>query len=321
MALSIGLDIGGTKIAGGLVDDEGRIVRRARRDTPAENTDAIVTACAELIAELAPGLDASGDARPTVGVACAGYIDKAGATVLFAPNIAWRHEPLRDEIAAVSGMPVVIENDANAAAYGEYRFGGGQHAGDMVMLTLGTGVGGGIVFGDQVFRGSHGVGAEIGHMRLVPGGPLCGCGNRGCLEVYASGSALVREAREVVVAGGPDAEELSRLCGGDPERLTGQHVTQAAQGGDPASIALFATLGRWLGEGAASLAAVLDPELFVIGGGVAEAGDLVLEPARTAFANELTGGGHRPSPRFALAVLGNDAGVIGAAALAREGRA
>lgn len=321
MNVSIGIDIGGTKIAGGVVDSEGRIVERARRDTPAQDADAIIAATVDLINELSDAAGSHGFDTTKVGVACAGYIDREGATVLFAPNIAWRHEPLRAQIQEATGKDVVIENDANAAGYGEFLFGGGTHVDDMVMITLGTGVGGGIVLGGEVFRGSHGVGAEIGHMRVVPHGHLCGCGNRGCFEVYASGSALVRDARALVESGATKAARLSELCGGVPADLKGSHVTQAAEEGDEASIALLAEIGRWLGEGAASLAAVLDPQLFVIGGGLAEAGDLVIEPARTAFAGELTGGGHRPSARFTVATLGNDAGVIGAAALALRGRA
>lgn len=321
MSVSIGIDIGGTKIAGGLVDSQGRLVERARRDTPAQDPRAIVEASVDLIRQLAHSARSTGAHDVKVGVACAGYIDRDGANVLFAPNIAWRHEPLRAELGAATGLDVVVENDANAAGFGEFLFGGGVNAEDMVMITLGTGVGGGIVLGGEVFRGSHGVGAEIGHMRLVPHGHLCGCGNRGCFEVYASGSALVRDARALVESGSARAARLSELCGGVPARLKGNHVTQAAHEGDEASIELLAEVGRWLGEGAASLAAVLDPQLFVIGGGLAEAGDLVLEPARRSFADELTGGGHRPAARFTVATLGNDAGVIGAAALAMRGRA
>lgn len=321
MSVSIGIDIGGTKIAGGLIDSQGRLVARARRDTPAQDPRAIIEGTVDLIRQLSETARSTGVQASKVGVACAGYIDRDGANVLFAPNIAWRHEPLRAELEDATGHDVVIENDANAAGYGEFLFGGGAHVDDMVMVTLGTGVGGGVVLGGEVFRGSHGVGAEIGHMRLVPHGHLCGCGNRGCFEVYASGSALVRDARALVESGSTRAMRLSELCGGVPADLKGNHVTQAAHEGDPASIELLAEIGRWLGEGAASLAAVLDPELFVIGGGLADAGDLVLEPARRAFADELTGGGHRPSARFTVATLGNDAGVIGAAALAMRGRA
>lgn len=321
VTLSIGIDIGGTKIAGGLVDGDGLIVRRARRHTPAQEPDEIIAATVELIDELAAAARDQGIDAPKVGVACAGYIDKAGSNVLFAPNIAWRQEPLRARLEKATGHAVVIENDANAAAYGEFLHGAGADVDDMVMVTLGTGVGGGIVLEGELMRGSHGIAAEIGHMRVVPGGHLCGCGNRGCFEVYASGSALVRDARELVASGAPQAARLAEMCGGDPAALEGAHVTEAAQSGDAAAQALLSEIGRWVGEGCASLAAVLDPAIFVIGGGLAAAGDLVLASARVHFAEELTGGGHRPSPRFVVATLGNDAGVIGAAALAERGRA
>lgn len=310
---TIGIDIGGTKIAGGLIDADGTILRRARRDTPAEDPDAIVTGVADLVAELAEGSDI-----PAIGVASAGYVDREGTTVLFAPNLAWRDEPLKKKIEAVVDASVVIENDANAAAYGEFLHGAGHDVDDMVMITIGTGVGGGIILDGKLFRGSYGVAAEIGHLRVVPDGIRCGCGNRGCWESYASGSALVREARAVVASGSPYAAELSARCGGKPKKLQGSDVTAAAQDGDPASIELLAELGRWIGEGAASLAAVLDPARFVIGGGVAAAGELLLEPVRTAFSRQLPGRGHHPAATFEIATLGNDAGMVGAAALAAE---
>ena len=321
MALSIGIDIGGTKIAGGLVSPDGEIVIRSRRETPATNPGAIIDACVNLIQDLAQQAGENDGERLPVGVACAGYIDKSGSEVLFAPNIAWRHEPLREQLTQRTGLDVVIENDANAAAYGEFLHGGGSKADDMVLITLGTGVGGGIVLGGNVLRGSHGIGAEVGHMRVVPNGHRCGCGNRGCWEVYASGSALVREARELIRSTSPYGAQLRELCGGDADKVTGRDITSAAKDGDPAAVELLGEVGRWAGEGMASLAAILDPEMFVIGGGVADAGDLVLEPARRAFEAQLTGRGHRPEPSLTLAELGNDAGVIGAACLAREGRA
>lgn len=313
MTASIGIDIGGTKIAGGLIEGDGTIIRRARRDTPAQDPDAIVQGVAELVGELS----GDADALP-VGVASAGYVDSAGSTVLFAPNLAWRDEPLRDKIRAAIDAPVIIENDANAAAYGEFLHGAGHDVDDMVMITIGTGVGGGIILGGNVFRGAYGVAAEIGHLRVVPDGIRCGCGNRGCWESYASGNALVREARAVVASASPYAAVLAERCGGKPKRLQGSDVTAAAQEGDPASVELLSELGRWIGEGAASLAAVLDPARFVIGGGVADAGDLLLEPIRAAFARQLPGRGHHPMATFEIAALGNDAGMVGAAALAVE---
>lgn len=310
MTLSIGIDVGGTKIAAGRVDEDGVIVARARRSTPAQSPDEIAAAIVDLIEELSsPDVCA-------VGVACAGYIDKAGATVLFSPNLAWRDEPLKERICRHTTLPVVIENDANAAAYGEFVHGAGRSLQDMVMITVGTGVGGGVVNDGRLLRGAFGIGGEIGHMVVVPGGRLCGCGNRGCLEAYGSGTALTREARELVRSGAQFSARLSHLCHGDADRLTGAMVTGAAVEGDTASIDLLAQIGNYVGEAAASMAALLDPEGFVIGGGVADAGELLIEPMRAAFGRSLTGRGYRPIAQFVQAELGNDAGVIGAAVLA-----
>lgn len=313
---TIGIDIGGTKIAGGLVAADGEILRRGRRETPAQDVNAIVDAVADLIGELA-----AGEQVTAVCVACAGYIDRAGATVLFAPNLAWRDEPLKQRLEQRVPYPVTIENDANAAAFGEFMHGAGHDVDDMIMLTIGTGVGGGVILGGELFRGTYGIGAEVGHMRVVPDGIRCGCGNRGCLEAYASGSALVREARALVASGSPYAATLSERCDGKPKRLQGTDVTTAAQQGDAAAIELLADLGRWIGEGAASFAALFDPARFVIGGGVAAAGHLLLDPIQEAFGRQLTGRGHRPMASFELATLGNDAGLVGAAALVRDASA
>jgi glucokinase len=222
-------------------------------------------------------------------------------------------------LEALVDQPVTIENDANAAAWGEFRHGAATEADDMVLITVGTGIGGGVVVDSRLLRGAYGIGGELGHMRVVPDGIRCGCGNRGCWEVYASGNALVREARELVTSGALSAAALSEVCGGDPAALKGDHVTSVARSGDPAAVELLADLGRWLGEGAASVSAVLDPELIVIGGGVVAAGDLLIGPAHAAYARSLTGRGHRPVADMVPARLGNDAGLIGAAALAAEG--
>ena len=310
MSPAIGLDIGGTKISGGVIDGTGAILARGRRDTPAQDPAAIAEEAASLIRELSRGHEID-----AVGVACAGFIDRTGSTVLFAPNLAWRDEPLKARLESVLDLPVIIENDANAAAWGEFRFGAAAEANDMVLITVGTGIGGGIVVDGVLLRGAYGVAAEIGHMRVVRGGIRCGCGNRGCWEQYASGTALVREARELVISGTPIAARLSELCAADPAALTGPDVTRAAAEGDPAAVELMADLGEWIGEGVASVAAILDPELVVLGGGVSEAGSLLIDPALAAFRRQLTGRGYRPEARFALATLGNDAGMIGAADL------
>lgn len=312
MSLAIGVDIGGTKIAGALVR-EGVVLERARVETPAEDVDAIAEAVVDVLDQLQ---GAAGDQEVVgAGIACAGFVDREGETILFSPNLAWRDEPLRARLAERTDLPVRLENDANAAAWGEFRHGAGREHRTMTLITVGTGIGGGVVDDGHLLRGSSGIAAEIGHLRVVRDGLRCGCGNRGCWEQYASGSALVREARELVRSGTPMAGRLVEACGGDPERLEGTDVTRLAEEGDPAAEELLHELGVWLGEGAASLAAVLDPGAIVIGGGVSAAGDLLVQPAQRAFRRQLTGRGHWPWPDVLLASLGNDAGVIGAATI------
>ncbi|HYO85192.1 MAG TPA: ROK family glucokinase [Dermatophilaceae bacterium] len=320
MNLTVGLDVGGTKISGTLVGADGRVRASAWRLTPASGTEDILAAAADVVAELRSALHPP-DHLTGIGVACAGFIDRDGARVLFAPNLPWRDEPLKQRLEGVVGLPVVVENDANAAAWGEFTHGSAATSRDMVLITVGTGVGGGVIADGRLLRGAHGIAAELGHLRVVPEGLRCGCGNRGCWEQYASGTALVREARDLVSSGSPLARELMEACEGKPKRLTGPDVTRLAVAGDPASIELIADLGRWLGEGAASIAAVLDPDVVVLGGGVSAAGNLLLDPARAAFRRHLTGRGYRPEASWELAALGNDAGMIGAAALARDGTA
>jgi glucokinase len=310
---TIGVDIGGTKIAAGVVSDRGEVLAEVRRETPATDVGAIEAAVVDAVRELREL-----HAVEAVGVAAAGFVDAGRSVVTFAPNLAWRDEPLRADLERSLALPVVVENDANAAAWGEFAHGTGRDVSDMVLLTIGTGLGGGIVLGGRLLRGAAGFAGELGHVRVVPDGYRCGCGNRGCWEQYASGRALVREARDLARAGTPMAARLLELSSGDPDRIEGPQVTRAAQEGDPASVELLADLGRWIGEGAASIMAVLDSSMIVVGGGVSAAGDLLLEPARAAFRRQLTARGHRPDIPIELAQLGNDAGMIGVADLARR---
>jgi glucokinase len=313
MALTVGIDVGGTKIAGGVVDERGRVLATARRESPATDTEAIERNVQDLVAELRRDHEVA-----AVGVGAAGFVDSRRATVLFAPNLAWRDEPLRDDLEKRIGLPVVIENDANAAAWGEFTFGAGEDVEDSLLVTVGTGVGGGVVLGGELHRGAFGVAAEIGHMRVVPGGRICGCGNRGCWEQYASGTALVRDTKEQARQGSLIARSLLDLAGGDVEGISGPLITEAARAGDSFAREQLAALGRWLGEGIASLAAILDPAVVVIGGGVSEAGDLLLDPVRAHFRANLTGRHYRPELEVRAALLGNEAGMIGAADLARR---
>lgn len=312
MSLACGIDVGGTKIAGGVVDTHGKVIEELRVDSPATDVQGMEDAIVGLVADLR-----SRHEIVAVGVGAAGYVDRDRSMVLFAPNIAWRDVDLRAGLEARVDLPVVVENDANAAAWGEFRYGAGEDVDDLLLVTVGTGVGGGIVLDGRLHRGAFGVAAEIGHLRLVPGGHLCGCGNRGCFEVYASGTALVRETRAAVEAGAPGAGALLERAGGRAVAIDGPMVTAAAADGDPFALARLAELGRWLGEGIASLAAVLDPAVAVIGGGVSAAGDLLLDPVRVAFQASMPGRGHHPELEVRPALLGNTAGLVGAADLAR----
>jgi glucokinase len=309
--LAIGVDIGGTKIAAGLVSEAGDILDSVAEPTPGDATK-IPATVADLVERLTGDEKAMG-----IGIGAAGFVGEDRSTVRFAPNIDWRENPLGADVAALVDLPVVVENDANAAAWGEFRFGAGEDTDDLLLITVGTGIGGGIVHRGRLFRGGFGVAAEIGHMRIVPDGILCGCGQRGCYEQYGSGSALVRDARERVTNRDPGSEAIAALADGDLSRITGPGVTRLAQEGDPVSVDLLADLGRWIGEGAAVLATVLDPSVIAIGGGVAAAGDLLLTHVVEAFETHLPARAHRPQAALRLAALGNEAGIIGAADLAR----
>jgi glucokinase len=216
------------------------------------------------------------------------------------------------------GLPVVVDNDANTAALAEARFGAGVGHRYVLCVNLGTGIGGALVQDGRVYRGANGMAGEFGHMQVVPDGHRCQCGNRGCWEQYASGNALIRDARELVLADSPVAHRLRELAGPDAAALTGPLVTEAARAGDPLAIELMVDMGHWLGLGLANMAAALDPGRIVVGGGVSEAGDLLLEPTREAFSRQLVGRGYRDEPAITAAALGPDAGFIGAADMARS---
>jgi glucokinase len=315
--LAIGIDIGGTKVAGGLVDVDGQVIHRARRDTPHRSTSpsvvegTIIEVVAELLQVGGPGSVAA------VGIGAAGFVAADRATVVFAPHLSWRHEPLRDALQKRVAVPIFVDNDANAAVWAEWKFGAAQGESHVMMITLGTGIGGGILINGQVQRGRFGIAGEFGHMQVVPGGHRCECGNRGCWEQYASGNALVRETRSLFSANSPIASDLLDRVEGVVGDLTGPLITQAARDGDPTARELLGEIGDWLGVGIANLAAAFDPGMFVVGGGVSSAGELLLASARETFKRQLTGRGYRPEARIVVAQLGNDAGMIGAADLAR----
>ena len=314
--LAIGIDIGGTKVAGGVVDVDGVITHRARRDTPHRSTSPSVVedTIVDVVDEL---MHTVGSDVAAVGIGAAGFVAADRATVVFAPHLSWRHEPLQEALQKRVAAPISVDNDANAAVWAEWKFGAAQGESHVMMITLGTGIGGGILVNGHVQRGRFGIAGEFGHMQVVPGGHRCECGNRGCWEQYASGNALVREARSLFSANSPIASDLLDRVEGNPANLTGPLITEAARDGDPTARELLAEMGNWLGVGIANLAAAFDPGTFVVGGGVSAAGDLLLDSARETFKRRLTGRGYRPEARIVAARLGNDAGLIGAADLAR----
>ena len=315
MGVSIGVDVGGTKILAGLVNTEGEILQTTRRPTPRQDASAVLDVVIDAVRELVGSVDGTVDG---VGLGVAGLVDQSRSTVFFAPNLAWSQVPVRVVIEGAIGLPVVVENDGNTAAWGEARYGAGRGVQHMTMVTVGTGIGGGVIVGGEILRGAHGVAAEIGHINAVPDGRPCGCGRNGCWEQYASGNALVREARLLAADRRPEAGILLGFGDGSPEGVQGEHVTRAAQAGDPVAVEALRVTGNWLGRGLADLTAVLDPEVFVIGGGVSDAGDLLLTSATAVLAEKIIGGHHRPVPTVRLAELGNTAGLIGAADLARS---
>ena len=308
---AIGIDIGGTKIAGALVDAQGQIVLEERVPSPAGDPEAMVDAVVGLIERLSANHEVIG-----AGVAAAGFIDADQSTIIYAPNISWRNEPFKEKLEAKLNIPVIIENDANAAGWAEFRYGAGRGYKHMIMLTIGTGVGGAVITDSHMLRGGFGIAGELGHLRVVPGGLLCGCGQNGCLESYASGTALLRTARELAASGSPEGARL-REIEAEAGQLTGLEVYKAILEGDKGALRLLSELGSWLGQAIGSLVAVLDPEVVVIGGGVSAAGDLLLNPIREAYLAHLPARGYRPELKITAAEFVNDAGVVGAADLVR----
>lgn len=311
--LTVGIDIGGSKVLAGVVDSTGRVLARQRRSTPGTSVRAVEDTIVDLVKDFRTDHDVA-----AIGVGAAGFVDAGRANVLFSPHLAWRNEPLRNTLMERIRLPVVVDNDANAAAMAETRFGAGRGRRQVLCVTLGTGIGGALVIDGRVFRGANGMAGEFGHIQVVPGGHRCECGNRGCWEQYASGNALVREARELILADSPVALRLREAVNGDVSGLTGALITETARAGDPTSVELLTDVGTWLGTGLAGMTAAFDPGCIVIGGGVSSAGELLLTPTRAAFSRTLVGRGFRVEPPILEAALGPDAGFIGAADMARS---
>lgn len=304
---AIGIDIGGTKLVAATIAADGRVLDRQRRETPARDTALLLQTLRTVIVDLADGRD-----DLPVGIGIAGLVSPEGV-IRYGPNIGVRDVAIADELADTTAAPIAVVNDASAAALGEQRIGAARGHRDVVMLTLGTGVGGGIVVGGRLLLGAHGFAAEIGHLIVEEGGRPCPCGNRGCIEAYASGTALGRIA----------AERVDGYDGDTPLRgvaaPSGRDVSQAALGGDPLAQQVLQEAGTWLGVAAASLVNVLDPEVLLLGGGAALPTSRWVVPAATeSLAQHMLGRPWRAAPPFELAALGDDAGMVGAAMLALD---
>lgn len=293
--LAVGIDIGGTKIAAGVVDRDGRVLARRELPTPVTERAALVEAIVGVARELSAEA-----AAESVGIGIAGLVDASGDIVRSATYLPLDDEPLRAVVQTAVGLPVVVDNDANAGGWAEARFGAAQGIRDALFVAVGTGIGGAIIIDGALRRGWQGTAGEIGHLIVERDGRPCPCGSRGCWEQYGSGRALVQAAERVGF-----------------EVTHGSTLTQAAEAGNAQARDVLAEIGGWVGVGVASLVAVLDPEIVVIGGGLSTAGELLMQPTREAFATNLTAHGRRPEPQLVLATLGPDAGLIGAADLSR----
>lgn len=312
--LTVGVDVGGTKVLGLCLDagdPMGAPLGVARQPTP-RGRDAVLATIVAVADEAMA--DAGSPTVAAIGVGLAGLVDLSGV-LLTGPNLPGVADlDVSQALAGSLGRPVVVDNDANCAAWGEYRRGAGRGADDAVLVTLGTGIGAGIISKGQLVRGAHGLAGEPGHMIVNPAGPRCPCGQRGCWERFASGSGLAFLAREAADAG--RAEQVVALAGGDREAVRGEHLTAAARAGDDDALAVMDEFAWWVALGLANLANILDPELLIIGGGMVEEADLFLEPARRAYASLVLGGARRPEVPLVAAQLGERAGAVGAALLA-----
>jgi glucokinase len=308
---TVGVDLGGTNIRAAVVDPDGQILAEERSSTPGR-WPALRTTITQLVEQLRQD-------QPTVtavGVGAAGMVDRDGA-VHYAPNIPRLiRVPLRAALAEALPVPVVVDNDANVAAWGEVCHGAARGVAYGLVITLGTGVGGGIISDGRIYRGAHGFGGEVGHWPFDPNGAECACGEQGHWEAAASGDALGALARTRAATG--RAPALLARAGGDPDAVTGVAVGESAAAGERDGLDLLAEYARQVALGFAGLANILDPEVIVVAGGLVQLGDLLLDPLRDAFGSHLEGAPYRPEVPIVAAALGERAGVVGAAALARD---
>jgi glucokinase len=308
--LTIGIDIGGTKISVGVVDSSGNLIDSSRCSTPTEGGKELISSVINLIKEFNKKYQIKG-----IGISIAALISSDYGTIVGAPNIANLSKlNFVNEIKEEFELPIIIENDANAAMWAEFKFGNAKGLNPVMFFIIGTGVGGGLVIDGKLFKGANGIGAEFGHMCVVPNGLLCGCGSKGCIEQYASGGALIRYANEALLANPDKSEEVLSFGEG---KLSGTALTKAAKAGNELALAAFSKQADWLGLACASYSLIIDPQAIIIGGGVVDAGELFLAPVRAAMRKYMPFAESHVPPKIIAAKFGNDAGLIGAADLVR----
>ncbi len=308
--LTIGIDIGGTKISVGVVDSSGNLIDSSRCSTPTEGGKELISSVINLIKEFNKKYEIKG-----IGISIAALISSDYGTIVGAPNIANLSKlNFVNEIKEEFELPIIIENDANAAMWAEFKFGNAKGLNPVMFFIIGTGVGGGLVIDGKLFKGANGIGAEFGHMCVVPNGLLCGCGSKGCIEQYASGGALIRYANEALLANPDKSEEVLSFGEG---KLSGTALTKAAKAGNELALAAFSKQADWLGLACASYSLIIDPQAIIIGGGVVDAGELFLAPVRAAMRKYMPFAESHVPPKIIAAKFGNDAGLIGAADLVR----
>jgi len=308
--LTIGIDIGGTKISAGVVDSSGNLIDSSKCSTPAEGGKELISSVVNLVKELNKKHEIKG-----IGISIAALISSDYGTIVGAPNIANLSKlNFANEIKEEFKLPIIIENDANSAMWAEFKFGSAKGLNPVMFFIIGTGVGGGLVIDGKLFKGANGIGAEFGHMCVVPNGLLCGCGAKGCIEQYASGGALIRYANEALLANPDKSEELLGFGEG---KLSGTALTKAAKAGNELALAAFSKQADWLGLACASYSLIIDPQAIIIGGGVVDAGELFLAPVRAAMRKYMPFAESHVPPKIIAAKFGNDAGLIGAADLVR----
>lgn len=310
-ALTVGIDVGGTNIRASVVDGDGEVLDTVQAPTP-HSAHALEDGLDRAVRELCARHDIG-----AVGLAVAGFVDESRSSVRFAPHLPWEDTAVAGRLGRRLGLPVILEHDANAAMWAEYRFGAAAGAHNGVLVAIGTGIGAALLVEGRLYRGSYGVAPELGHLQVVPHGRICPCGKRGCWERYCSGTALVDTAIEMLATDPMPSTILAREVVGDPGSLTGRRVAGAAHDGDPVALHVMADFARWLGLGLAFVSDIFDPDLIVIAGGVSSSAPLFLDDAREHYAAAITGGRHRPLARIRTTQLGEAAGMIGAAELAR----